>query len=92
MISFKTPFISDATILTQKMHFVYSTSCYTDTPFCLITSNEIVAKNMIKDLKSITQDKVMFLGKREVVIYDYDVESRESSSESRRESKGRNII
>ena len=63
----------------QKMHFVYSTLCYTNTPFCLIASNEIVAKNMIKDLKSITQEKVMFLGKKEIVIYDYDVESRENS-------------
>ncbi len=63
----------------QKTHFIYSTSCYTDKPFCLITSNEMIAKNMIKDLKAITQDKIMFLGKREVVVYDYDAESRENS-------------
>ena len=63
----------------QKSHFIYSTSHYTDErPFCVITQNEISAKNLVKDLKQITNEKIMFLGKKEVSVYDYEAGSKEN--------------
>ena len=53
---------------------------FTQKPACIITYNEIQAKRIIEDLKYFT-DKVVFLNKKEIVTYDYIVESKDISYE-----------
>lgn len=65
----------------QKVHMAYSTYFYTNMPICVVANNEIVAQNYIKDFKNIGLEEVIFLPKREVVSYDYEMESRENSME-----------
>ncbi len=65
----------------QKVHMAYSTYFYTNMPICVVANNEIVAQNYIKDFKNIGLEEVVFLPKREVVSYDYEMESRENSME-----------
>ena len=45
-------------------------------PICIITYNEIQAKNKIKDL-SYYLDKIEYFPKKEIVTYDYVVESKD---------------
>ncbi len=63
----------------QKAHFIYSTKFYLEKPICIIASNDISAKSIIKDIKSLTNEKVYYLSKKEFVIYDYDVQSLENT-------------
>ncbi len=49
-------------------------------PICIITYNEIQAKKIVEDLKYFT-DKVIFLPKKEIVVYDYVAESKDLSYE-----------
>ena len=53
---------------------------FTKRPACIITYNEIQAKRIVEDLKYFT-DKVVFFGKKEIVTYDYIVESQDISYE-----------
>ena len=48
----------------------------TKKPICIITYNEIQAQKIIEDIKYFT-DKVVFFPKKEIVTYDYIVESKE---------------
>ena len=50
---------------------------FTKKPACIITYNEIQAKRIVGDLKYFT-DKVVLFNKKEIVTYDYIVESKES--------------
>ena len=49
---------------------------YTKKPICIITYNEIQAKRIAEDLKYFT-DKVVFFNKKEIVTYDFVVESKD---------------
>lgn len=53
---------------------------FTKKPACIITYNEIQAKKIVNDLKYFT-DKVVFFNKKEIVTYDYVVESKDLSYE-----------
>ena len=53
---------------------------YTKKPICIITYNEIQAKRIIEDLKYFT-DKVVYFNKKEIVTYDFVVESKDLSYE-----------
>ena len=53
---------------------------YTKKPICIITYNEIQAKRIADDLKYFT-DKVVFFNKKEIVTYDFIVESKDLSYE-----------
>ena len=43
---------------------------------CIVTYNEMQAKNLVKDLRFFT-DKVEYFGKREIASYDYISESKD---------------
>ena len=45
-------------------------------PICVITYNELQAKNLVKDLRFFI-DKVEYFGKREIASYDYVSESKD---------------
>lgn len=53
---------------------------YTKKPICIITYNEIQAKKIVEDLKYFT-DKVVLFNKKEIVTYDFVVESKDLSYE-----------
>lgn len=53
---------------------------FTEKPVCIVTYNEIQAKRIVDDLKYFT-DKVVLLNKKEIVTYDYVVESQDLSYE-----------
>ena len=53
---------------------------YTKKPICIITYNEIQAKRIADDLKYFT-DKVVLFNKKEIVTYDFIVESKDLSYE-----------
>ena len=53
---------------------------YTKKPSCIITYNEIQAKRIVEDLKYFTDNVVLF-SKKEIVTYDYIVESQDLSYE-----------
>ena len=61
---------------TAKVHFAYSTHFYIEKPICIITYNEMSAKNLIKDLSYFTNN-IEYFPKREILAYDYLAESRE---------------
>ena len=61
-----------------KIEYEYATHKYSKKPICIITYNEIQAKNIIKDLGYFCdKDEVLYFPKREVVTYDYIAESKE---------------
>ncbi|MBR3162537.1 MAG: transcription-repair coupling factor [Clostridia bacterium] len=53
---------------------------YTKKTACIITYNEIQAKKIVEDLKYFT-DKVVYFNKKEIVTYDFVVESKDLSYE-----------
>ena len=53
---------------------------FTKKPACIITYNEIQAKKIAEDLQYFT-DKCVQIGKKEIVTYDYIVESKDLSYE-----------
>ena len=53
---------------------------FTKRPACIVTYNEIQAKRIVEDLKNFT-DKVVFFNKKEIVTYDFVVESKDLSFE-----------
>ena len=59
-----------------KSPFVYATQEEINKPICIVTYNEIQAKNILKNLKYFYED-VEYFPKKEIVTYDYDVESKE---------------
>ena len=55
---------------------ISATKEFAKKPICIITYNEIQAKKLVEDLKYFT-DKVVFFPKKEIVTYDYVVESKD---------------
>lgn len=61
-----------------KLQIVAATKEQTKKPICIVTYNEIQAKNIIKDLKFLVEDeKIVYFPKREIVTYDYFAESKD---------------
>ena len=59
-----------------KSHIVSAISNNSKRPICIITYNELQAKQMVKDLSFFT-DKIEYLGKREIASYNYISESKD---------------
>ena len=59
-----------------KTQFVSALLEQTNKKICIITYNEIQAKNLLKNLNYFNK-KVVYFPKKEVVTYDYDVESKD---------------
>ena len=59
-----------------KSHIISAISNNSKRPICIITYNELQAKQMVKDLSFFT-DKIEYLGKREIASYDYIAESKD---------------
>lgn len=62
-----------------KVQFIYSTKESVNKPICIVTYNEIQAKKIIEDLKYFTKnfESILYFPKKEIVTYDYDVESKD---------------
>ena len=60
-----------------KSVVVHSTNIDTKRPVCIITYNEIQAKRLYDDLKFFNENVVLF-NKKEIVTYDYVVESKDT--------------
>lgn len=72
-----TPIMLSGLTDSGKTHFAYSTFFYSEKPICIITYNELQAKKIIKDLEYFTED-INYFPKREIVTYDYLVESKDN--------------
>lgn len=59
-----------------KLQFIAGTYESTKKPICIVTYNEIQAKNIIKNL-SFFENNVEFFPKREIVPYDFVAESKD---------------
>ena len=51
-----------------KTYFVYGTKEYANKKVCIVTYNEIQARNLVKNLEFFTS-KVVFIPKKEIVTY-----------------------
>ena len=60
-----------------KMQFIAGTYESTKKPICIVTYNEIQAKNIIKNLSFFENDIVEYFPKREIVPYDFIAESKD---------------
>ena len=60
-----------------KSHFTYATSFYTQKPICLITYNELQAKELMQDLSYYTKDIYCF-PKREIMLYEFEAQSQDT--------------
>lgn len=60
-----------------KSQFVCSTKEQIKSPICIITYNEIQARGLVKDIKYFC-DNVVYFPKKEIVTYDYIVESKDT--------------
>lgn len=72
----KTPIDISGLVFVGKSHIISSIKEEIKRPICVITYNELQAKNMVKDLRYFT-DKVEYFGKREIASYDYVSESKD---------------
>lgn len=72
----KTPINISGLVFVGKSHMISSLKEEIKRPICVITYNELQAKNMVKDLRYFT-DKVEYFGKREIASYDYVSESKD---------------
>ena len=59
-----------------KIQFASALLEQTNKKICIITYNEIQAKNLLKNLNYFNK-KVVYFPKKEIVTYDYDVESKD---------------
>ena len=59
-----------------KIQFIAGTYESTKKPICIVTYNELQAKNIIKNLSYFTNE-VEYFGKREIVPYDFIAESKD---------------
>ena len=59
-----------------KIQFIYGTYESIKRPICIVTYNELQAKNIIKNLSYFTNE-VEYFGKREIVPYDFIAESKD---------------
>ena len=78
-----TPIILSGLTDVSKNIFVSTTEELLQRNVCVITYNEIQAKNIIKDIKAIvTEDvDVLYFPKREIMSYDYEAQSKEVYAE-----------
>lgn len=60
-----------------KMQFIAGTYESTKKPICIVTYNEIQAKNIIKNLSFFENEIVEYFPKREIVPYDFIAESKD---------------
>ncbi len=60
----------------MKAYFAYATGEYVEKKICIITYNEIQARNIVKNLEFFT-NQVVFVPKKEIVTYDYLAESKD---------------
>lgn len=60
----------------SKIYFAYASKEYIGRKICFITYNEIQARKIVKDFEFFS-DKVVFVPKKEIVTYDYVVESKD---------------
>ena len=58
-----------------EAQFIGSIAEFSKKPICIITYNEIQAKQIIENLKYFT-DKIVYFPKKEIVTYDYVAESK----------------
>ena len=72
----KTPINISGLVFVGKSHIISSIKEDIKRPICVITYNELQAKNIVKDLRFYT-DKVEYFGKREIASYDYVTESKD---------------
>ena len=59
-----------------KSHIISGIKEDVKRPICVVTYNELQAKNLVKDLRFFI-DKVEYFGKREIASYDYVSESKD---------------
>ena len=71
-----TPINISGLIGVGKAHIVSSISDAIKKPICIVSYNELQAKNLVKDLRYFI-DKVEYFGKREIASYDYISESKD---------------
>ena len=72
----KTPINISGLVFVGKSHIISSIKEDVKRPICVVTYNELQAKNLVKDLRFFT-DKVEYFGKREIASYDYVSESKD---------------
>ena len=72
----KTPINISGLVFVGKSHVIAGIKEEIKRPICVITYNELQAKNIVKDLRYFT-DKVEYFGKREIASYDYVSESKD---------------
>ena len=72
----KTPINISGLVFVGKSHITAGIKEESKRPICVITYNELQAKNLVKDLRFFT-DKVEYFGKREIASYDYVSESKD---------------
>ena len=60
----------------MKCYFAHATNESLGKRICVVTYNEIQARNMVKNLEFFTE-QVIFIPKKEIVTYDYIVDSKE---------------
>ena len=72
----KTPIFISGLEFVGKSHMISTVSDTVKKPICIVTYNELQAKQLVKDLKYF-QEKVEYFGKREIATYDYISESKD---------------
>ena len=72
----KTPINISGLEFVGKSHIISSISNSIKKPICIVTYNELQAKQLIKDLKYF-EVEVEYFGKREIATYDYISESKD---------------
>ena len=72
----KTPINISGLVFVGKSHMISTISENVKNPLCVITYNEIQAKNLVRDLRCFTEN-VEYFGKREIASYDYISESKD---------------
>ena len=72
----KTPINISGLVFVGKSHIISTISENIKKPICVITYNEIQAKNLVRDLRCFTEN-VDYFGKREIASYDYISESKD---------------
>ena len=72
----KTPINISGLEFVGKSHIISSISNSIKKPICIVTYNELQAKQLVKDLKYF-EVEVEYFGKREIATYDYISESKD---------------
>ena len=72
----KTPIFISGLEFVGKSHMISAVSDTVKKTICIVTYNELQAKQLVKDLKYF-QEKVEYFGKREIATYDYISESKD---------------